>query len=197
MNAEMPHATGSESEPKDDRAQSDRRSEMEERAQAVARLFEEHNRALISFLTLRLHSSQDAKEVAQEAYVRLLELDRTGAVSFMRAYLFRIAGNLAVDRIRRQIVRRVAAAEEAHFLDEVDEAAAPERKFIAREELEEIGRRLGDLPPKCQQAFVMHAMLERPVKEIAKEMDLTERMVRYYIVRGFALCRQVRGEGEG
>src|ERR1051325_9382794 len=76
------------------------------RAAAVARLFEEHNRALISFLTLRLHSPQDAKEVAQEAYVRLLELDRTGAVSFLRAYLFRIAANLAVDRIRRQIVRR-------------------------------------------------------------------------------------------
>src|SRR5258706_5836114 len=84
----------------------------DERARAVASLFEEHNRALISFLTLRLHSPQDAKEVAQEAYVRLLELDRTGAVSFLRAYLFKIASNLAVDRIRRQIVRRVAAEEE-------------------------------------------------------------------------------------
>jgi len=173
----------------------------EERALAVARLFEDHNRALISFLTLRLHSRQDAKEVAQEAYVRLLELDRTGAVSFMRAYLFRIAANLAVDRVRRQIVRRKAAEEEQHFLDEADEAAAPERQCIAREELEEIGRRLEGLPAKCQQAFVMHAMLERPVKEIAEEMKLTERMVRYYLVRGFAVCREVHGErnvvGEG
>ncbi len=40
-------------------------------------------------------------------------------------------------------------------------------------------------------------MLDRPVKEIAEEMDLTERMVRYYIVRGFAVCREVRGEGSG
>jgi RNA polymerase sigma-70 factor (ECF subfamily) len=168
----------------------------EERAQAVAHLFEAHNRALISFLTLRLHSFQDAKEVAQEAYVRLLELDRTGAVSFMRAYLFRIAANLAVDRVRRQIVRRKAAEEEQHFLDDVDEAAAPERTCIAREELEEIGRRLQSLPPKCQQAFVMHAMLERPVKEIAEEMKLTERMVRYYLVRGFAVCREVEGQRE-
>jgi RNA polymerase sigma factor (sigma-70 family) len=166
-----------------------------ERARAVARLFEEHNRALISFLTLRLHSPQDAREVAQEAYVRLLELDRTGAVSFMRAYLFRIAANLAVDRIRRQIVRRTSAEEEKHLLDEVDEAAAPERQFIAREELREIGRRLDELPPKCKKAFVMHQMLERPVKEIAQEMKLTERMVRYYIVRGLAVCREVRGEG--
>jgi RNA polymerase sigma-70 factor (ECF subfamily) len=168
----------------------------DERARAVARLFEEHNRALISFLTLRLHSSQDAKEVAQEAYVRLLELDRTGAVSFMRAYLFRIAANLAVDRIRRQIVRRHAVEEDQHFVDEVDEASAPERRFIAREELDEVEQRLKALPPKCQRAFVMHAMLERPVKEIAREMQLTERMVRHYIVRGYAVCRDVRGEGD-
>jgi hypothetical protein len=68
-----------------------------------------------------------------------------------------------VDRVRRQIVRRKAAEEEQHFLDEADEAAAPERQWIAREELQEIGRRLEGLPPKCQQAFVMHAMLEWPV----------------------------------
>jgi RNA polymerase sigma factor (sigma-70 family) len=168
----------------------------EERAQIVARLFEEHNRALIRFLTLRLHSPQDAKEVAQEAYVRMLELDRTGAVSFMRAYLFRIAANLAVDRIRRQIVRRQLSEQQQHFADDVDEAAAPERRFIAREELEEIGERLKTLSPKCQKAFVMHAMLERPVKEVAQEMSITERQVRKYIVRGLALCREWRGEGK-
>jgi len=63
----------------------------------------------------------------------------------------------------------MAAEEKQHFLDEADEAAAPERQCIAHEELEEIGRRLRALPLKCQQAFVMRTMLERPVKEIAEE----------------------------
>jgi|SRR5579862_1925446 len=165
-----------------------------ERAKAVTRLYEEHNNALIRFLTLRLHSPQDAREVAQEAYVRLLELDRTGAVSFLRAYLFKTAANLAVDRIRRQIVRREHLEKDGQLVEEIDEAAAPERRAIATEQLAEVGKRLEGLPPKCSKAFVMYAVLDRPVTDIAKEMKLTERMVRYYIVRGYAVCREVRGE---
>jgi len=41
----------------------------------------------------------------------------------------------------------------------------------------------------------MHTMLDCPVNEIAEEMKLTKRMVRYYLVRGFAVCREVRGCG--
>ena len=38
-------------------------------AEAVAQLFREHNRSLVSYLAMRLRSLQEAKEVAQEAYV--------------------------------------------------------------------------------------------------------------------------------
>jgi len=41
-------------------------------AAAVSYLFREHNRVLVGYLTARLKSEQEAKEVAQEAYVRLL-----------------------------------------------------------------------------------------------------------------------------
>jgi RNA polymerase sigma-70 factor (ECF subfamily) len=46
------------------------------RSVLIERLFREHNEALLRFLTVRLHSYQDAREVAQEAYVRLLSLAR-------------------------------------------------------------------------------------------------------------------------
>ncbi len=72
------------------------------RATAVARLFREHNEALVRFLALKLRSQQAAQEVAQEAYVRVLSLDKPGAVSFLRAFLFKTAANLAVDRIRHE-----------------------------------------------------------------------------------------------
>ncbi len=72
------------------------------RAEEVERLFRDHNESLIRFLTLRLQSRQEAREVAQEAYVRLLQLRTPDVASFVRAYLFRIAGNLAIDRLRRR-----------------------------------------------------------------------------------------------
>src|SRR6202042_1479460 len=82
----------------------------ESRASVVERLFREHNEALIRFLRGRVGSHNEALEVAQEAYVRLLSLDQPGAVSYLRAFLFKTAANIAVDRLRRGILHtRVAA----------------------------------------------------------------------------------------
>jgi len=78
------------------------------RAEVIEQLFRQHNGKLVSFLSARLRSEAEAAEVAQEAYVRMLELDRPGRVSFQRAYLFKIAANLAVDRLRKRSVRRDA-----------------------------------------------------------------------------------------
>lgn len=159
--------------------------------EAIRRLFQEHNRALVNFLTARLHSEQEARDVAQEAYVRLLQLERPGALSFLRAYLFKIAANLAIDRVRQRTVRNEVDDGE---LFELDGGSSPERQLLAEQELESISRRLGALPARCRNAFVMHVLLDRPVKEIAAELDLTDRMVRNYIVRALILTRKVRDE---
>ena len=69
----------------------------------MSELFERYNRTLVSFLVNRLGNEAEATEVEQEAYVRVLQLHEPGAVSFLRAYLFRVAANIALDRIRRRV----------------------------------------------------------------------------------------------
>ena len=61
-------------------------------------LFCERNDALVRFLSARRGPYQDARAVAQKAYVRPLNLDRPGATNFLSALLFKAAANLAVDR---------------------------------------------------------------------------------------------------
>jgi RNA polymerase sigma-70 factor (ECF subfamily) len=160
------------------------------RADLVARLFREHNRALVSFLTARLHSEQDAREVAQEAYVRILQLDKPEGLSFLKAYLFKTAANLAVDRMRARAIRNHPRVDE--LFNELEEPVPPEREVLAQQELEAIGRRLSGLPSQCRYAFAMHVLLERPIKDIAAELRLSERMVRYYVVQGLERCRGSR-----
>lgn len=168
-----------------------------ERAELVGRLFREHNRALVSFLRAKLHNDHEAREVAQEAYVRLLQLDSPGVVSFLQAYLFKIAANIAVDRIRHQVVCDRTTDESAAVFEEADESASPERGLLAREELARISAAMQSLPSKCRQAFAMHVLQDRSLGEIAAEMSLSKRMVRYYIVRGLAVCKSVRDGNEG
>ncbi|MHB8814169.1 MAG: RNA polymerase sigma factor [Steroidobacteraceae bacterium] len=165
-----------------------RREDPQQRAELVTRLFREHNEALVRFLALRLRSQQEAKEVAQEAYVRLLKLDQPGAVGFLRAFLFRTAANLAVDRIRHeQMARRIA--QESKFLEELSVQPTPEQSATDAQELTLAERLLDELPPKCRRAFLLHKVYGLDFADIAKQMGLGERMVRTYVCRAVLFCR--------
>lgn len=167
---------------------------LENHSRVIAELFRAHNDALVSFLAARLHNAQDARDVAQEAYVRLLQLDTPGALSFLRGYLFKIAENLAIDRIRHRAIRVRAAYTEGLLFDDLDEGSSPERNLLAQEELSRISERLMELSSNCRQAFIMHVFLDRPTKDIAAEMDVSDRMVRNYVTRGLLVCQAVRDE---
>jgi len=163
-----------------------------DRAARVSRLFREHNRALVLFLASRLRDVQAAREVAQEAYVRVLELENLGAVGFLRSYLFKIAGNLAIDRMRQQQsrARHDRTSDFEDFLDNLP----PERTVIAREELAFLGRVVGELPAKYQQAFRLHRLEDQSFEDIARQMGLKERMVRRYVTNALLYLR-LRREG--
>lgn len=161
----------------------------------LGRLFEQHNAALVQFLRARLRSDQEARDVAQEAYVRLLQLDRLGTISYLRTYLFRTALNLATDRIRSAAVRR-----EAHR-DPVFDAGvyelSPERVVGAGESLEAVSRAIESLPSKARVAFMLHRFGGLDVDEVAQRMGVTKRMVRNYLVKAVLSCAQAVSTRQG
>lgn len=161
--------------------------------EAVTRLFAEHNGALIRFLRLRLQSDQDAREVAQEAYVRLLQLDKPGAVSFLRAYLFRIAANLAADRQRRAHVRSIAHVDPLFEVD--SDERDPERTTLAREQLAIIEAALRELPEKVRTAFLLHRMDGLSLAQVGSRMAVSERTAYNYVIKAMVHCR-LRLDGE-
>lgn len=157
-------------------------------AAEVAALFREHNRTLVNFLLARLKSEQDAREVAQEAYVRLLQLHHPSGVSFLRAYLFRVAANLATDRLRRRTVR-VGTESIELFEDLSSERNTTEVGVAAAEELAFIRRCLHELPERWRDAFIRHRIHGESEVSIARSLGLTDRMVRNYIMQTLCYCR--------
>lgn len=161
-------------------------------AELVERLFRDHNEALVRFLLARLRSRQAALEVAQEAYVRLLSLHEPGAVSYLRSFLFKIAANLAVDRIRRDDVH--ARATETPLFHEFADVRTPERVVAGAQEMRRLTSLLGALPPKCRRAFVLNRFYGLELSVVAAQMGLSVRMVRIYVVRALLYCRSNIGD---
>lgn len=166
------------SEPQQQRAVA---NDDDNRPSRVEVLFREHNEALLRFLRTRLPSDADAKEAAQEAYVRLLQLDRLDQPSFLRAYLFKIASNVATDVLRRRAVHRRCV----HGDGPPEDAVGPtqEAAMAAREQLALVEKALGELPPKCRTAFLLRRREGLPAARVAEELGVSERMVRLYLER--------------
>lgn len=159
-----------------------------ERTATIDRLFQEHNRVLVNFLKARLQSDAEAREVAQEAYVRLLQLDRPGAVGFLRAYLFRIAANLATDRLRARTVRERVFLQDAGLASLWSEPS-PEHRVLAWQELELVQKSLPELPAKCRKVFEMHVFDGLSTEQVGAKLGITRRMARLYVVRALVHLR--------
>lgn len=158
---------------------------------AVSQLFREHNRMLVRYLTVRLQSVQEAKEVAQESYARLLQLPQPGAPGLLRAYLFKTATNLAIDRLRHRKIHR-RAEEQPALLSELtatpEDWGDPAEQLLAREQAEQLLGYLQELPPKCQRVFDLHRFEGMPQHAVAARLGFSERMVRRYVTYAMVYC---------
>jgi RNA polymerase sigma factor (sigma-70 family) len=156
-------------------------------ANQAAELVRNLNATLIRSLQLRLGSYEDAREVAQEAYARLLNLGNDQVVSFQRALLFKIAQNLATDLLRRRAYTELPEPEGLDLWP--DPGADPERSARARWVVERLPAVLAELPPKCADAFRLVRMEQRSFKDAAERLGLTDRMVRIHVARALAFCQ--------
>src|SRR6267142_4815589 len=95
-------------------------------ASVLAKLFLENNRSLCAYLRVRVASPHEAEDIAQEAYARLLQHDQPRAISFLRAYLFKVAVNIASDRARQR--RLHSRIDLAHSSEEQIESATPDQQ---------------------------------------------------------------------
>jgi RNA polymerase sigma factor (sigma-70 family) len=159
----------------------------ESRASVVERLFREHNEALIRFLRGRVGSHNEALEVAQEAYVRLLSLDQPGAVSYLRAFLFKTAANIAIDRRRRH--QNFDKVSERQLFTDLAETRTPERQLSGEQTLHRLGVLIEGMPPKCRESFVLNQIHGMDAATIARQLGITDSMVRKYVVRALLHCR--------
>jgi RNA polymerase sigma factor (sigma-70 family) len=147
--------------------------------------FRERYGQLFAALCLITGSRQEAEEIAQEAFVRVLERwDRVVSLENPGGYLFTTAMNLFRKRYRRaRLLERVpiSGRESDSAFDLVD----------ARDVLV---RALRDLPPRQRAAVVLMTMFDYPSDEAGRVMGISASTVRVLAKRARAELRASVGD---
>lgn len=143
---------------------------------------------LFRFLRARLGDYHGAEDMLQDLWLKLSGLE-TGPIADPRAYLFRMADNLVVDRRRsgqRRAYRDEAWTEaQSGVAADVDDRPSAERILIARERLCTVERALGDLPERTATAFRMFRIEGKPQKLIAAEFGITVSAVEKHLQKAY------------
>jgi RNA polymerase sigma-70 factor (ECF subfamily) len=156
---------------------------------ALRELLLEHYSGLGRQLTRRLGSADLVSDVLQETYLRLQEKNDIGAVRSPKAYLFRVALNIATDR-RRAENRRLTVDEVDALLDLPDDRPDAARVIEDRSEVSLLRRAIAELPERRRAVLLWSRIEGLPHRTIAARLGVAVRTVETDLKQALEHCAE-------
>jgi RNA polymerase sigma-70 factor (ECF subfamily) len=148
-----------------------------------------HRAALQKYLRKFTAGAEDVEDLVQEACVRICALPPGQVVDSPRALLFRIARNLAVDRVRKKITHATDDVADFEPLNVSSEEAEPDEQVDLRRRFESFCAAVDSLPPLCRRVFVLRKVYQLSHAEIAQVLGLSHSTIEKHVAKGLVRCR--------
>ncbi len=140
---------------------------------------------LIQFLSRSGRSKADIEDLRQDVYMRVCAAAFKEIPDPARPFVFTIARNLLIDRLRHEQVVPIDVVENLDVLNVAIEERTPDRAVIAREELRKLQAAHERLPERERAIVTMQKIDGLSTREIAERTGIPERTVRWSLNTGF------------
>jgi len=162
----------------------------------IEALIERYQYRLFRYLISLTDNREDASDMFQETWIRILERGHQYNRKWkFESWLFTVARNLVIDKMRRQ--RKSVTFEEVpdsmleiHTRDRADESHAV-RALAQSETSERVQYALQRLSPASREALVLRFQEELPLDEIARITEAPLSTVKSRIYRGLEMLRDL------
>jgi RNA polymerase sigma factor (sigma-70 family) len=159
---------------------------------SAAAVIRNHHQSILRFLRRRGATSEDALDMAQDAYLRFLKYDGATTIDSPSAMLFRIAGNVAADHARAAAQRRQVRSFDADgFETELEsEEPSPERELAAQQVVTIVRMAIAALSPQCRTVFLLSRVDGLTYCEIAAHCGISVKTVEKHVSHALARVRR-------
>ena len=168
----------------------------ERSADGLEAIFLAHRAALVGFVRAR-GGGDEAEDVVQDLWARIAER-RTGPVADPVAYIFRMADNLMIDRLRTTMRRRRREDQWRGSYEEsrTERVGQPhaERSVIARQRLEIVERRLAALGERTLTIFRRYRLDAVGQAQIAAELGISLSAVEKHLQKAYRVLLTIQRE---
>lgn len=145
------------------------------------------NGRLRRFVRRRVGSREDAEDVIQEAYLRVLRYSDEHKIDSEERLLFSAARNLAVDSMRRRRTREKIAADYATLEWESQSWPAADDELYIWQCLNIVEAAVALLPQRCREVFLLHRVHDLSYRQIAAHCGISVSAVEKHVARACLL----------
>jgi RNA polymerase sigma factor (sigma-70 family) len=174
-------------------------SKIRNNTHSVAWIIENYGDYIRKVIQARAHQIDQADEIYQELFVRLLAKPIPQSVNHIGSYLFKIIAFVSADVYRREN-RQKTHLEEYSKINEPtpDQISNPEESLIAREQQEKMFQLIENaLPTRQAEAVQLYVLEGNNVRETADKMGIAGRSVARYASVGVNTLRaQMQAMGD-
>lgn len=167
----------------------------EAQADRVAVLFEQYHQAIFAYLYRLVNDAEWARDLTQETFLQVHRTrDRLEAVDNERAWVYRIASNLAFNALKRRrrfawLPWRDGDAQRAPQLVGDD----PARRVAQQRRVAEA---LAALTPTYRAPLLLYSRYDFSVREVASALEISEGAVKTRLYRAREMFRQAYEQDE-
>ena len=147
---------------------------MAQQQQIIRNAVKNYGKRLFSFIRSRVKNKEDAEDILQDVWYRLISIIDTEPIEQLSAWLYRVSRNRIVDKNRKQTTQLL---EDLAYEDEEGELVFPEvlltDSMTPQTELERANFReafyaaLNELPEKQREVFIQNELEDMTLQEIA------------------------------
>jgi RNA polymerase sigma factor (sigma-70 family) len=161
-----------------------------DQASFIQSLYLAHRQELGNYLISKFRIDPgEAEDVVQSAFVRLSELHNLKEIDNHRAFLYKMCSNMVLDSQRHKKVT-VSYANSMASDEEAYTNIGPEEEAESNQRLGIIARALWNMPSKRRQLLMMSRFDGLSYAEIARQVGLSETVVRKHIAKALADCHK-------
>ena len=165
---------------------------------AIRLLMRRHNQALFRTARAILRDDTEAEDALQDAYLKAFRAMGTfRADAKLSTWLIRIVANEALGRLRKArrsaeiiVLDGGADIETRDDMTTTQSEAQPEREAERAQARRIMESKIDELPDAFRAVFVLRAVEEMTVEEVAASLDIPEATVRTRFFRARALLRE-------
>lgn len=153
---------------------------------AVQSLYQTHHQWLCGWLRQRLGCVDNAADLAQDTFVRVITQRKATELREPRAYLSTIARSLMIDMFRRRYLEQAYLEVLALSPEPLD--ISPETRALIIETLMEVDRMLDGLGGRTREIFLLAQLDGLSYVEIGRRLNISVNTVKKHAVRALTHC---------